>query len=69
MSFTMNSLVKTDKVITGFVVVSTSPVESAVFQSDCNGKPIDWQPLDSCYFGEDDDDLQIHLKLISKWSS
>ena len=67
MSFTMNSLVKTDKVVTGFVVVSTSFVDSTVFQADCNGKPVDWQPLDSYYFGDGDDDLEIHHGLLTKW--
>lgn len=63
----MNTLVKSNKVAAGFVVVSTSPVDTSVFQADCDGKPIDWQPLESYYFGDGDDDLQVHYGLLNKW--
>lgn len=63
----MNSIIRSNRVPTGFVVISTGDVDSAVFQSDASGKPIDWQPLESYHFGDGDDDLSIHRKLIGKW--
>lgn len=67
MSFSMNSLVRCDKVTSGYVVVSTGALDSQVFLSDCNGTPLSLQPLDSYHFGDGDDDLTIHNGLRDKW--
>jgi hypothetical protein len=67
MSFSMNSLVRCDKVTTGYVVISTGELDSHVFVANSDGKALNFQPLDSRYFGDGDDDLRIHMELRDKW--
>lgn len=64
----MNTLVRSDRVSTGFVVVSTGQVDSQVFLSDNKGAPINFQPLDYHNFNDDSsDELTIHHKMVDRW--
>lgn len=67
MNFTMNSIIRSNRVGTGFVVISTGELDASVFATDSNGKVVDWQPLDSHHFSDGDDDLAVHINLMAKW--